>query len=58
MPINTDRQPSLSTDDATTDNDSLTNKEPVDQEFAIDDEAVNNLFADFNGSLLEDLQAV
>ena len=48
----------MSTDDATTDDDPLTNEEPPDEEFAIDDEAVNNLFADFDESLLEDLLAV
>ena len=37
---------------------SLTNDELADEESAIDDEAVDNLFADFDETLLDDLLAV
>ncbi len=45
-------------DDETTDDDPLMNVELADEEPAIDDEAVDNLFADFDESLLDDLLAV
>ena len=52
-----DQAPALPNDDETTD-DRLTDEEPEDEEFAIDDKTVDNLFADFEESLLDDLLAV
>ena len=56
-----DQAPALPTDDETTDDvsdDRLTDEEPADEEFAIDDKTIDNLFADFDESLLDDLLAV
>ena len=38
--------------------DSFTDEEPTDEGFAIDDKTVENLFAHFDESLLDDLLAV
>ncbi len=55
-----DQAPALPNDDETTDDfsdDLLATKEPADERVAIDDKTVDNLFADFEETLLDELLA-
>ncbi len=55
------QQPELPTDDETTEDftdDPFTDEEPADERVAIDDEILDNLFAEFHESLMDDLLAV
>ncbi len=55
-----DQAPALPNDDETTDDvseDRLTDEQPYEK-VAIDDKTIDKLFADFAGSLLDDLLAV
>jgi len=59
--IDTDRQPVLPTDDDATENvsdDPLTDQASADEEVVINDESIDDLFANFNESLLDELLAV